>query len=330
MYTPMAICLALTGLLLINHAIAALSGLIWVSCSRLMAAKPAHTKAQFLFLLRIAPLLGAILCVGGIFLPAYLIYEPPQTNEAITFKLAIPATLCLYVLSRAMRRLMIVRRRTAKLTRNWMRQSERVQIGAIDVPAYRIHHPFPLIAILGIRHPKLFVAKQVLESFTAQELMAAISHERGHLISGDNLKRVILDFCRDSLLVRFMGPPLDRQWLANSEIAADEYAVALGSAAALNLASALIKVARIAPRNAMPAMFAEAHLAEYGEISIRNRVLHLTQLAGQLENYGRSGIPSNRQVAYVLLLVAVIIIGWASGSLAAIHNLLERFVSIVQ
>jgi Zn-dependent protease with chaperone function len=330
MYTPLAICLSLTGLLLINHAGALLSSLIWRSFSGRMNSKPAYAKAQFLFLLRVMPLLGAILCVGGIFLPAYLIYEPPQTDEAITYKLAIPTALSLYVLIVALRRWITVHYRTAKLTRNWLRQSERMQIDGIDIPSYRIHHPFPLIAILGFRRPKLFIAKQVLESFTDREFIAAVAHERSHLISGDNLKRAILGFCRDSLLVKSLGRSLDRQWLANSELAADEYAVSTGSAAALNLASALVKVARIAPQGAMPAMFAEAHLAEYGEYSIQSRVLHLTQLADRSKSCRGCGTPSNRQIAWALILSVAIILGWSSGSLSAIHDLLERFVAAVQ
>ena len=29
------------------------------------------------------------------------------------------------------------------------------------IPAYRIHHQFPVVAVIGIFHPKLFVAKQL-------------------------------------------------------------------------------------------------------------------------------------------------------------------------
>ncbi len=70
----------------------------------------------------------------------------------------------------------------------------------------------------------------------------------------DNLKRGFMRICRDVLLIIPSGRTLDRHWSAASETAADEHAAERGGDVALDLASALVKVARMIPAGARPAM----------------------------------------------------------------------------
>ena len=92
--------------------------------------------------------------------------------------------------------------------------------------------------------PRLFIAEQVLDALEADEIAAVIGHEFGHIAAWDNLKRLAMKLCGDILIVPF-GRSLDSDWSEVSERAADEFAVGQGSrSTALNLASALIKIAR--------------------------------------------------------------------------------------
>ena len=100
----------------------------------------------------------------------------------------------------------------------------------------------------------MFIASQIFDSLNEQELQAAIAHEYGHLVARDNFKRTLMRVCRDLLVFPF-GRSLDNAWAENVESAADEYAAQTGgNLTAINLASALVKIARIVPNNSKPAM----------------------------------------------------------------------------
>ena len=92
--------------------------------------------------------------------------------------------------------------------------------------------------------------------------------------SRDNLKRTILRVCRD-LVILPLGTSLDRAWEENAEQAADEYAANSRWSASLNLASALVKLARIAPQHTGPAAFYGSYLnhEQMGDVTARVRRL---------------------------------------------------------
>src|SRR5882672_11362949 len=79
-----------------------------------------------------------------------------------------------------------------------------------------------------------------------REVRAAVSHEKAHSLSRDNLKKAILNS------LRFPGMAnLEEAWQESSELAADDGAVSSRDEA-LNLAAALIKLARHFSCRAMP------------------------------------------------------------------------------
>src|SRR6185295_11074886 len=108
-------------------------------------------------------------------------------------------------------------------------------------------YAFPLIAVVGTFRPRLFIAEHVLQSLSEGELIAAISHECGHLAAGDNFKRSLLRISRAGLLLVPCGRSLDRAWSEASESAADEHAAQESSTVAINLASALVRIAKMIP-----------------------------------------------------------------------------------
>src|SRR5262249_21742559 len=146
----------------------------------------------------------------------------------------------------------------------------------------------PVIAIVGAIRPKLFIADHLFQSLTTEEMAAAIAHEIGHLAARDNLKRVALRVCRDALTIFPSGARLDRAWAEASEAAADEYAARGGRAVTLDLASTLIKIARLVPQGVKPAMPAGASLIINDAEGIAQRVRRLAQMAA-LDNHSPSG-----------------------------------------
>jgi Zn-dependent protease with chaperone function len=171
-------------------------------------------------------------------------------------------------------------RATRKFEREWMRRAEPVSVEGMTTPAYKIRHHFPIIAVVGVLRPRLFIASQIFEELTPEELRAALAHERGHVEARDNLKRALLRASEDALLVAPLGRALARTWRKDSEMAADEFAASESPGAALNLASAIVKISRMIPAGARPTLPAGAHLlGEEDDDGLSKRVRYLLKLA---------------------------------------------------
>ncbi len=333
MYVMLAICLSLAGLLAIHTLASLAAALLWKACARFAERWRPAARARFVFLLRIFPALTAVFAVGAVFLPAYLNHEPYETTEIVTIKLGIPAALSLCAIGYALWRGSATYLVTRRMVRDWLRHSEPVVIDGSGMPAYRFEHAFPVIAVVGALRPRLFIARQVFRALNREEIEAAVAHERGHLAAGDIVKRTLLRLCCDLQTAFRVGRCLDREWLDASELAADEHAASRGASVALNLASALVKVARLAPRGGRAIMPAGAALIEQDLSSISRRVVRLTYLAGQSSEMtgDRRLLPGLASCAGLcsLFIVSLAMI-YNTDILAEIHSSMERIVSIFQ
>ncbi|HZH29770.1 MAG TPA: M48 family metalloprotease, partial [Pyrinomonadaceae bacterium] len=176
----------------------------------------------------------------------------------------------------------------------------------------------------------------LFDELTADELRAALWHEQGHLAARDNLKRTALRACRDVLMLVPAGRTLDNAWVEQSEAAADEHAARAGGAAlALDLASALVKIARLIPADASPRMPAGAFLVgDRDENGVAARVRRLVRLATSEAPPLRA---SNAALNYALagaLAAALVVSATAAFSrphfLAPLHGALEQVVSALE
>jgi Zn-dependent protease with chaperone function len=333
MYELLGICLSLAGLLAINSFGSLLAAAFWRGASKASGWVSASTRARFLFLLRVTPGLAAILGVAALLVPSYLANEPRDTGEIVSLELGLLAALSLYGVGLALWRAVAARLATRRLVEDWLKHAEPLHIQDVTIPAFRIQHPFPVLAIVGAVRPRLFVAEQILRSLSEEEIAAAVAHENGHLVAGDNVKRGLLRACRDMLAFIPFGSSLDRSWTKAAEAAADEYAARGGASMSLNLASALLKVARLAPGGARPARVAGASLIAEDLGNITSRVLRLTQLAAV------PGCPRRAQAAgwslavcicLSVVLMAAILTYSVANPLTVIHEGLEYFVAALQ
>jgi Zn-dependent protease with chaperone function len=332
MYALLGISILLAALLTINALATLLTTALWRAVAGHAQKLAADTRAQLIFALRIFPTLGALACVLALLAPSYLIHEPTVTDETVSTKLAALAFVSAIGLGLALWRGFAAWRATRRLIANWLRNAQPIELEGVRVPAYRIRHPFPVIAIVGAFKPRLFIASQIFETLTAEEIAAAIAHEGGHLATYDNLKRACLRACRDALTIVPCGRSLDRAWAEAAEAAADEYAARGGSSVALELASALVKIARIVPPQAKPTMPAIAFLVGEDASGVSWRVRRLTQLAS-LGN----AFPVRRLNASMLtlwlgfsaFLLALALIATHPSTLWLMHRAIERVVSIL-
>ena len=330
MFEILGIALLLAALLTFNSIASLIIASLWRVAGRATDGWTATARARLLFSLRTIPAVLAFLFVTLLVLPAYIAYEPRHAAESVSLKLGLLAFLSATGLAVSIVRVIATHRATARLTSDWLKQGTPLEIAGINIDAYQIDHQFPLIGIVGFLRPRLFIASQVLEVLSPEEIAAAIAHENGHLAARDNLKRGLLRACRDILLIIPSGRLLDRSWSEASEEAADENAARQGNAVALDLASALVKIARIIPLGARPTMPAGVFLLGDEETrGIKSRVGRLITLAAT--ERGSLARPDGLTNLFVwgsatLLLAGFTIAATNPYLLSRVHYLIEHAV----
>ncbi|MET0753649.1 MAG: M56 family metallopeptidase [Pyrinomonadaceae bacterium] len=332
MYFLLCISLIFTLLLAINIISSITAEIFWRVVSPFLKNVSAHKRAQFIFALAVLPFAGAFVLVFAFLLPAYLLFEPHESEEVVSLKLALLTFVSLIGIFIASFRVFRTWQVTHNLVSNWLENAEVVEIRNISIPVHRINHQFPVIAVVGIFRPQMFIAEKIFDSLNPAELEAALAHEYGHLTGYDNLKRTILRISRD-LLIFPLGKTLERAWAETAESAADEFAAQTGgNSTALNLAAALIKIARIVPQNASPAMPLGAFLIEENNTHITARVRRLLQLAGNLNSLKRASSFNLRlaQIGSALVFVSILVLATNHSFLFLVHTILEKFVAALQ
>lgn len=334
MYTFLGITLVLALLLTINATATMVSAAFGRLCKPLLRKCSARTRAEILFVMRIGPPVLAIVAIAAFMIPSYLTYEPHATDESVSWKLGTLAMLSAVGVGLAIWRGIRSWLATRSLLKDWMAASTRIELEAIHVPTYVLDHSFPIIAVVGAFRPRLFLANHVLESLSEEELAAAIAHEYGHLVAGDNFKRSIMRVSRAALLLIPCGRSLDRSWSEASESAADEYAAQQSSFVALNLASALVRIARMIPkgqRHVIPASVS-AFLAGEDSPGVKGRVRRLVELATADPSHLVSNASLVRFVPWLVLSLTVVIsvtIESRPQVLATVHEFVEHVVAVL-
>src|SRR5829696_2069807 len=334
MYTFLGITLVLALLLTINATATMMSAAFGRLCKPLLRKCSARTRAEILFVMRIGPPVLAIVAIAAFMIPSYLRYEPHTTDESVSWKLGTLAMLSAIGVGLAIWRGIRSWLATRSLLKDWLAASSRIELEAIHVPTYVLDHSFPIIAVVGALSPRLFIANDVLESLSEEELAAAIAHEYGHLAAGDNFKRSVMRVSRAALLLIPCGRSLDRAWSEASESAADEYAAQQSSFVALNLASALVRIARMIPkgqRQVIPASVS-AFLAGEDSPGVKVRVRRLVELATADPRHLVSNASVVRFVPWLVLTLTVVIsvtIESRPQVLATVHELLEHVVAVL-
>jgi Zn-dependent protease with chaperone function len=333
MYILLGISLALAFLLGVNLLVAFLSTAVWRAAGSSVAGFPARLRAQVIFGLRILPVAAAVVFVSVFVVPAYLLYEPASSGEVVSTKLAIIASVSSLAVAFAFFRVIRTWLATRFLIADWLKSGEPIKVQGVQIPVYRFDHRFPVVAVIGIFRPRLFVAHNVLETLTEAEFYSAVAHEYGHLDASDNLKRTLLRACRDLVIFPF-GKQLDEAWANTAEIAADDFAaISPNGASALDLASALVKIAKLVSSDTPPAVPAAAFLIGENAGDITERVRHLINMDGQ-SNYSREWRPLGISIPFWLwtAVFAVLILLPLADSrvLPSIQSTTEHLVAALQ
>jgi hypothetical protein len=130
------------------------------------------------------------------------------------------------------------------------------------------------------------------------------------------------------------GRSLDRAWAEAAESAADEYAAQESSTVALNLASALVRIAKMIPEGdarKMPALVSNFLTAGEETRGVKVRVRRLLELAASDTSRSANG-PRVRMIPWVLLTLVILASATVETRpqvLASVHGLIEHVVAFL-
>lgn len=252
-------CLALASFLAVNLLVSLAVAASWRAVVRYWGSAAPPSRARALCLMRLLPILVATTFVAGVFLPAFVRFEPAQTTESVTRSLGALAAAAAALMAIGVLRGLRASVATSRLVRDWSTRGTPVVLPGMELQAWSIPADFPVVSVVGILRPKLFISDRLLRECTGEELSAMVRHERAHVAYADNLKRMVFRVSPDALRLFDAGEELERRWEEASEETADDYSVRSGrdtsgerATPALALANALVRVARMAPADAPP------------------------------------------------------------------------------
>ena len=269
-----------------------------------------HIGARSLFTLRVIPF--AISAAVSLFLtlPSFLLLESHSLDEDLsTFVLGACAVLILGV---GIYRVLAAETRTRRVVSACLESAVGIEHNAVT-PAIILAQSITPVMLVGVRAPRILISASACKVLNDGELQAAVRHETAHSRSRDNLKKAILN------CLPFPGmASLEEAWREASELAAD-YGAVSSRAEALDLAAALIKLARHFPCQAVPDL-ATGLMSAVGSVTSR---------VERLMAWKESSVASPYRWRYVIVVAFTAVFGLAAKlgpALVLVHSLTERFV----
>lgn len=320
--------LALTIFLAVNGSASIAALLLWPALrSRAVRWNP-RVLARAVFALRVVPAAAAAFACAALFVPAWLAFEPRHTGESAGVRLGFVSAVSLALIVAALVRIARLVMATRRLSGSWSDGATPLTLADAPVEAFSISHEFPVMAVVGFIHPRLYVARQICEALSEAELSVAARHEAAHVARRDNLKRAVMLFCRALAPLPATGA-LDREWSRSSEIIADADAVANGPESSLDLAAALIKIARLAPRGASLAVPSAAFITGDSGVSVAERVRRLAERSDERQRVEGTQRKFFAALAGVAVITAAFI-AVAPPLWLGIHNLIEAILLVAR
>lgn len=239
LFIARCLSVSLAVFVLLYVALSLLVPRIWTLVSRTMNSFSARCTAGFLFLLRMLPLLASLTFTLAITVPSFLLLEPRATDEEVGVAPMLLGTCCLLLIAFGIWRAILAQRKATQVLNGWLHGASPIESG-IQVPVYQVDSTAPALTVAGVCCPRVLVSKSASATLTDREMRTALRHEIAHVNSRDNFKKLLFR------VATFPGMgALESAWSDAAEMAADDAAVSSQSDA-LDLASALIKLSRLA------------------------------------------------------------------------------------
>jgi hypothetical protein len=319
-YGPLLAIVTLAAYAAASSGAAAFIAVAWSRNVARLAALPAITRARLILAGRLGPaIVGALGC--GVTLTAFLRHEPGAMIETPGWPLFVAAAFALILAGMSVALLIVRSWRTSRFFRAAERAARPVTLPGVTLPAWQVETAFPLVALAGVWRPRLLIARRVLEQLPDDELQVVLQHELAHARQRDNVARWLVAGLPDALGLAEPWLGLERAWHDAAEDAADDLATRNDPPARARLASALVRVARMAgrqPHQAIPL------LAFHKGESIERRVRRLIGAP-----VARSPVPARLAVFAAIAVLAAAFGLWANVNLVllAVHRATEWLVN---
>jgi len=250
---------------------------------------------------------------------AFIAFEPQWDGESVSTIVQLAAAFAGLLLVTSLWRALWLVHETRRTTRTWLRSAQPVALAGISAPALVVESEFPLVSVVGLRRPRLVIARAVLDSCSDEELRAILAHEQGHIDRRDNLRRLLLSITPDILNWLPVSERMFAAWCDAAEEAADDDAERVGEGGRVRLASALLKVARLAPAASEPGPMPASAL--YRGENIERRVRRLLET----RHPDSSSISRAWSARVALAVVAVA----SFTMLGGVHELVEGLIQFL-
>jgi hypothetical protein len=258
----------------------------------------AAVRARSVAALRLAPVAAGLLA-AAVIAAAFVRFEPRNTAEAPGLLLWLGTVFFLMICTLALRRIAFGLRASMRCFR-LLRLGARTITRSDGTRMWVLDSPYPVAAVIGIFRTRLVLSSRLVRECTEGELDAIVSHELAHICRRDNLVRAGMLYLPDPLRPFRVAREMEAVWAAAAEEAADDAAAGAGSERRTVLASALVRVARLAT-GPMPEWI--GGLAFYEGQNLENRVRRLLDLG---HDASRAGFSTYGPFGAVLLACALL------------------------
>lgn len=267
--------------------------------------------AKLMLMLRWVPAMSGLLFTCGMCVPSYLRLEPLASDEELGFACVLLASFTVLAYLIPFTKVAWVVAQSEVRLRRLVRDAED------HAGLYVIRETNPAMALAGLFRSRVVVSREVMGLLSADQMNAARLHERAHMDSGDNWKRVLLEVAPFD----FGGNDVRAAWSRFTEWAADDKATSGDSARSVALASALVSVARLMS----PGCLTRSSLLISGLVvtdgrELRARVERLLEPGGRVaQTFPLSLVSATLAVASFIAIVAA----QNPACIAMVHQLLE-------
>ena len=212
---------------------------------RRLARVPPASRPTAIFLARFTPVLAALVLTALLFVPAWWRHEPANTGEIASPLLLALAGLALLPLLSGACRAAVMFVRTRDRISSWRDRGRNASCADTPFEVVEVKGADLALCVGGYLKPTIYASTDVMTSLEPEELSAALAHEASHARARDPLRLLWMGSCPDFLPLLRRDDAWRRAFAVACEFAADAGASRGNPEVALDLASALLKVARL-------------------------------------------------------------------------------------
>ncbi|MBK5255001.1 MAG: M56 family metallopeptidase [Vicinamibacteria bacterium] len=244
------VLLVIFGLLMAFFDLALLG--ITKSLLRRISRLAARRRTSAILISRFAPAGLAATLTAFIFIPAWWRFEPKDPGEAASSMLMALALLAFLPILRGVHRAAGIFLRTRDRLLLWRRRGRQTCVLRGSIELVEVHSSDLALCVGGYLRPTIYASSAVMNSLEPEEFAAALAHEASHAEERDPLRFLWMGSCPDFLQLFGLDEIWRRAFSTACEFAADAGASDGDPEVALDLASALLKVARLSSFRPLP------------------------------------------------------------------------------